>query len=121
MGRMPEPSTRATPPRVELLWWRGCPSTPDALEELRIALDEAGLDPEEIEVREIETEEQALEETFVGSPTIRINGRDVEEQSVMRPGLTCRVYRLRDGRPSPTPDPEELRTAVQSAVGRAEA
>ena len=112
---------RATPPRVELLWWRGCPSTPDALEELRIALDEAGLDPEEIEVREIETEEQALEETFVGSPTIRINGRDVEEQSVMRPGLTCRVYRLRDGRPSPTPDPEELRTAVQSAVARAKA
>ena len=84
-------------------------------------MDEAGLDPGEIEVREIETEEQALEEAFVGSPTIRINGRDVEEPSVMRPGLTCRVYRLRDGRPSPTPDPEELRTAVQSAVARAKA
>ena len=118
---MTDTSTRANPPRVELLWWTGCPSTPDALEELRTALEEAGLDPGAIEVREIETEEQALEETFVGSPTIRIDGRDVEEQSVMRPGLTCRVYRLRDGRPSPTPDPEELRTAVQSAVGRAEA
>ena len=84
-------------------------------------MDEAGLDPGDIEVREIETEEQALEEAFVGSPTIRLNGRDVEEQSGQRPALTCRLYRLRDGRPSPTPDPEELRTAVQSAVARTEA
>jgi len=112
---------RATAPRVELLWWSGCPSTPNALEELRTALDEAGLDPEEIELREIETEEQALEETFVGSPTIRINGRDVDEQSVAHPALTCRLYRLRDGRPSPTPDPEELRAAVQSAVTQEDA
>jgi len=118
---MSVPSTGATPPRVELLWWSGCPSTPDALEELRRVLAEAGLDPEEIEVREVETEEQALEDNFVGSPTIRIDGRDVAEQSGQRPGLTCRVYRLRDGRPSPTPDPEELRTAVRSAVARAEA
>jgi hypothetical protein len=86
-----------------------------------MVLYEAGLDPEEIDVREVETEEQALEEDFVGSPTIRINGRDVEERSGWRAGLTCRVYRLRDGRPSPLPDPEELRAAVQAAVAQAEA
>lgn len=117
---MSEKSTRATAPRVELLWWRGCPSTPNALEELRTALDEAGLDAEEIEVREVETEEQALAENFPGSPTIRINGRDVEERSGARAGLTCRVYRLRDGRPSPTPDPEELRAAVEAAMAQEE-
>ena len=97
------------------------PSTPQALEELRMALAEAGLDPEEIEVREVESEEQALEEHFLGSPTIRINGRDVEQESGTRPGLACRVYRMRDGRPSPTPDPEELRAAVEAAVAQAEA
>jgi glutaredoxin len=115
---MPEPSTRATPPRVELLWWTGCPSTGGALEELRMVLAEAGLDPEEIDVREVETEEQAFQENFVGSPTIRINGRDIEDSSGQRPGLACRVYRLGDGRPSPTPDPEELRAAVRSAVAQ---
>ena len=29
--------------------------------------------------------------------------------------LTCRVYRLRDGRVSPTPDPEDVRAAVRRA------
>jgi hypothetical protein len=79
-------------------------------------LGEAGLDHEAIEIRSVETDQQAREEDFVGSPTIRINGRDVEERSGERAGLTCRVYRLRDGRPSPTPDPEDLRAAVQTAA-----
>jgi hypothetical protein len=30
-------------------------------------------------------------------------------------GLTCRLYRLGDGRPSPTPDPEDVRAAVRRA------
>ncbi len=76
-------------------------------------LSEAGLDPEAIEVREVETDEQAREEDFVGSPTIRVDGRDVEPSSGERPGLTCRVYRLRDGRISPTPDPEDIRDAIR--------
>jgi hypothetical protein len=114
---MAETGTRPRPPHVELLWWSGCPSTSHALEDLRTALGEAGLDPEAIEIRQVETDEQAREEDFVGSPTIRINGRDVEERSGEWPGLTCRVYRLRDGRSSPTPDPEDLHAAVQAAAG----
>lgn len=83
-------------------------------------LSEAGLDPEAIEVRRIETDEQAREEDFVGSPTIRVNGRDLERSSGESPGLTCRVYRLRDGRFSPTPDPEGLRAALHAARSEAE-
>ena len=114
---MTETDTRAPRPRVELLWWNGCPSTPRALSELRTVLGEAGLDPGAVELRQIETHEQALKEAFAGSPTIRIDGLDVEESSAERPGLTCRVYRLRDGRASPTPDPEDLRAALQAATG----
>jgi hypothetical protein len=114
---MTETGTRAPHPRVEILWWSGCPSTPRALSELRTAPGEAGLDPEAVEVREIETDEQALKEAFAGSPTIRIDGRDVAQSSGERPGLTCRVYRLRDGRASPTPDPEDLRAALAAATG----
>ena len=79
-------------------------------------LSESGVDPEVMEVRQVETDEQAREEGFVGSPTIRIDGRDVEPSSGERPGLTCRVYRLRDGRFSPTPDPGDVRAAVQAAA-----
>ena len=107
----------AREPRVELLWWEGCPSTPRALEDLRAAMTEVGLDPGALEVRRIESEAQSVAEGFVGSPTIRIDGRDPQPPVEDRPALACRLYRLRDGRPSPTPDPEDLRDALLAAVG----
>ena len=101
--------------RVELLWWQGCPSTPEALEQLREVLRAEGLDPDAVEVVEVESDEQAERERFQGSPTIRIDGRDPVPANGDPVGLSCRVYRLRDGRPSPTPDPADLRDAVRSA------
>ena len=101
--------------KVELLWWEGCPSHPQALEELRSILSAEGLDPGAVELREVESDEQAERERFPGSPTIRIDGEDAIAPAQGDPvGLTCRVYRLRDGRPSPTPDPEDLRDAIRS-------
>ena len=103
-------------PKVEVLWWEGCPSTPETLEQLRAVLREEGLDPDAVEVRRIDTEEQAGREGFVGSPTIRIEGEEVQPPEVDEPpGLTCRVYRLRDGRISATPDPEDVRDLIVKA------
>ena len=108
-----------TAPKVEMLWWEGCPSWGRALEQLRAAMSEAGLDPAAIELREVPTEEQARRQRFVGSPTIRVDGRDVQPPPDGEPlGLTCRVYRLRDGRISPTPDPSDLRDALMAAQKR---
>jgi hypothetical protein len=105
-----------TQPRVELLFWEGCPSHPQALGELRAAMPALGLDPAAVVVREVDTDEAAERERFVGSPTIRIDGVDVQEPGDEPIGLTCRVYRLRDGRISPTPDPADLRDALQAAM-----
>jgi hypothetical protein len=102
--------------QVELLFWAGCPSHPQALDDLRAALAEAGLDPDSVIVREIVTEGAAAEEGFVGSPTIRIDGIDVAPPRGEPTGLTCRIYRRRDGRISPTPDPADLREAVRAAA-----
>jgi hypothetical protein len=99
-------------PRVELLWWEGCPSWPQALEELRDAMRAAGLDPERIEMQHVETDDAAGELRFVGSPTIRIDGEDIVPPGDEPTGLTCRIYRLRDGRVSPLPDPADLREAL---------
>jgi alkanesulfonate monooxygenase SsuD/methylene tetrahydromethanopterin reductase-like flavin-dependent oxidoreductase (luciferase family) len=102
--------------RVELLWWEGCPSHETALADLREAMRDEGLDPEAVEVREIVDDEQAERERFTGSPTILIDGRDAlpsADGEVL--GLSCRIYRLRDGRPSPTPDPADLRDAIRRA------
>jgi predicted methyltransferase len=101
---------------VELLWWDGCPSHPEALDALERILREEGV---EAQVRriEIESDEQARRERFPGSPTIRIDGEDVVPSEQAEPySLTCRVYRTRDGRVSPLPDPEDLREAVRRAV-----
>ena len=107
--------------RVELLFWAGCPSHPAALSDLRAALSEAGLDPESVIVREVRTEDEARAEGFVGSPTIRVDGRDVQPAAGEPLGLTCRVYRRRDGRYSSTPDPADVRDALRTATEAAHA
>ena len=102
--------------QVELLFWDGCPSHPAALADLRAALAEVGADPAAVRVREVSTDAGAAAEAFVGSPTIRIDGRDVQPPGDEPAGLTCRVYRRRDGRISPTPDPDDLRDALRAAL-----
>ena len=106
--------------RVELLWWDGCPSHPEALESLRQVLAAEGLDPGAVMLREVVSDEDAAAQRFPGSPTIRIDGEDVVPTGEAEPfSLTCRVYRLRDGRVSPIPDLEDLRAAVRAAKGAA--
>lgn len=106
------------PVRVELLYWPGCPSHEKALAELRSAMSELGHDPGTIVVRELTTDADAEREHFVGSPTVRVAGVDIDPASAAdHPvGLACRVYRRRDGRFAPTPDPADLRDALARAV-----
>ncbi len=103
-------------PTVQLLWWEGCPNWEEALEMLREGMASLGLDPGAIEIRQVRTDTDAESEEFVGSPTIRIDGRDVQPPGDEPIGLTCRVYRLRDGRVSPLPDPADVRETLESAI-----
>jgi hypothetical protein len=105
-----------TQPTVELLFWEGCPSHPQALADLRAAMVELGLEPDAIVVREVDTDERAANERFVGSPTIRIDGVDVQDPGDEPAALTCRVYHRRDGRISPVPDPADVRDALHDAL-----
>ena len=101
-------------PRVELLWWEGCPSTDEALAILREEMAELGLDPGAIHPRKVSTDAEARREEFVGSPTIRVDGRDVDPAGDEQPpSLSCRIYRLPDGRPSPVPTRAQLEDALR--------
>jgi hypothetical protein len=101
---------------VELLWWDGCPSHPEALADLQRVLREEGVETDVSRI-EITDDEQARRERFPGSPTIRINGEDIIPPGDGEPcSLTCRVYRTRDGRISAVPDPEDVRAAVRRAT-----
>jgi len=84
---------------------------------LRELMEENGLDPASIEVRQIDTDAEAERESFPGSPTIRIEGEDVQPPGDAPIGLSCRVYRLRDGRPSPLPDRRDLEEALRAVRG----
>jgi len=102
-------------PGVELLWWVGCPSWEQARHLVREEMAAAGLDPERLEVRELRTDEEAAREGFPGSPTVRVDGRDIQDAGEGPIGLTCRVYRLRDGRISALPDPADVRDALRAS------
>jgi hypothetical protein len=98
--------------KVDFLFWRGCPSHPEARELLAEVLAARAIEAEVVE-REVTTEEEARELAFPGSPTIRVDGRDVDpEGASARPSLTCRIYHLPDGRVSPVPSREQLEEAL---------
>jgi len=74
-----------------------------------------------VHTREVETDDDAHAAGFVGSPTILIDGKDLVPAADGEPiGLSCRVYRRRDGRVSPVPDPDDLRDALRRAAARTE-
>ncbi len=76
-------------------------------------MDEEGT-PAEVEVVKVETEEQARELRFVGSPTIRVDGQDIHPPSDAYYSLTCRAYRLEDDRISPLPSKDMIRRAFRA-------
>lgn len=96
--------------RVEVLFVPGCPNYEPALERLKRVLVSEGLD---IEVHgvPVNTGEDATALMFPGSPTIRIDGEDVEPDGTNALGLICRLYANQTGVPSE----ETLRLAVSRA------
>jgi hypothetical protein len=104
--------------KIELFYWEGCPSHPEALELLNAVLAERGIESPVL-MHEVFTHDEAEELSFPGSPTIRIDGRDVDPRGAQsQPALVCRVYRLPDGRSSPVPSREQLENALKGAPPR---
>jgi len=101
--------------RVSFLYYEECPSHDLALERLREVMTEEGIF-KEVEVFKVETEDQARELRFVGSPTIRVEGQDIDPPSDSRYVLTCRTYLLEDDRISPLPSKDMIRRALRSVA-----
>src|SRR5262245_64879702 len=96
---------------VELLYFDGCPHYPAALDMVqRIASEEGvALDLTLVDV----TAEVAQERRFLGSPSIRVDGVDVEPGAEERETFVfgCRVYRTDSGLDG-LPDDRWVRTAL---------
>lgn len=103
---------------IEFFYWRECPSHERALAMLVEELNRHGVARDHVRITEIRTEADAQRERFRGSPTIVFDGVDLQDPGDQPVGLTCRVYRKRDGRISPLPDEEDLRDAVAAYAAR---
>jgi hypothetical protein len=99
-------------PTVELLYFDGCPNL-EAVHALvqRVAVD-AGITPD---LRLVKVSSRNVERLrFLGSPTVRVNGHDVEPGADERTTfmLACRVYETPSGL-SGQPATEWLRAALK--------
>jgi hypothetical protein len=105
--------------KVELLYFDDCPSYARFLPRLEALIERAGVDAD-VELRRVESPDAAHAERFLGSPTVRVEGRDIEPGADERTdfGLKCRLYRTPDGLQG-TP-PEDRVLAALGATGHQE-
>ena len=101
--------------KIELYYFDDCPSYERARENLKEALRWEGL-AQKVEMVLVASEADAQVQRFIGSPTIRINGIDVEgpEAEEKGYGYGCRIY-AQNGRSAGWPSVEQIRQALQAA------
>lgn len=91
--------------KVEVLYFDGCPSYEALMPRLRELMAATGVEAP-VELRHVESVEVAERERFLGSPTLRVNGQDVDPTAGERTdfGLKCRLYPGADGLRGTVPD-----------------
>jgi hypothetical protein len=85
---------------VEVLFFEGCPSVDLALERVHEAVAAASLDGQVTVVQtNVRDNEDAQRRRFLGSPSVRVDGRDVDPAASARAdfGIQCRVYPTENG------------------------
>ena len=96
--------------RIEVLYTPGCPNYLPAVERIEKVLASESLRAE-IRSVAVSSDAEAMKLMFPGSPTIRVDGEDVEPDQTITPGLKCRLYANLSGVPSE----EMLRLALSRA------
>ena len=104
--------------KVEILYLAGCPNYSPAVGRVQEALRQEGVLAEMVEV-EVSDAATARTVGFLGSPSVRIDGQDVEPpaRSAQEFGLMCRTY-PDNGRHAGVPPLEWIRAAVREAKER---
>jgi len=96
--------------KIEILYVPGCPNYQPTFERLQSVLMSESVKAG-IQGIAVTTEGEAKVLSFPGSPTVRVNGEDVEPHKTSAPSLACRLYENRSGIPSE----ELLRKAISDA------
>lgn len=104
---------------VEILYFEGCPNSDAAFARVReaVASESAAADVRMVEVRDTD---DAMARRFLGSPTIRVDGHDVETDARLRRdyGFLCRTYRTPAGTVDGAPPLQTIIEAIKNAIRR---
>jgi hypothetical protein len=99
--------------KVEVLYFEGCPNHKAAVERVQSVMNEQGIAPNLAEV-EVPDAEAAKAVGFLGSPSIRVNGLDIDPTSrtATGSGFACRYYA------GGLPSEDMIRAALREAQGQ---
>ena len=100
--------------QIEILYFEGCPHWRQSLKELNEVLKMVGI-AEEVNLTQVNSIEEAERLEFLGSPTIRIEGSDVEPDIPGSGyGMECRIY-WDDGKATGNPPRQWIAAAIDAA------
>jgi len=101
--------------KIEIMTISGCPNASGTLRLVTDVLAAEGLEAQvtTVEIKEVA---EAKARGFLGSPTVRVDGADIEtaRREERTPSLSCRVYPAATGLAG-TPPREMIRAALRSA------
>jgi mercuric ion transport protein len=104
--------------KIEVLYIADCPNHQQVVERVQEVLSSAGIHDTVAQV-EVRDTAEAEKWRFIGSPTVRIDGVDIEPEArtVRHFGLGCRSY-AEDGRRSGSPSAQLIWRALQESQGK---
>jgi hypothetical protein len=98
---------------LEVLVFDGCPNVDATLARARAAIESSNM-PAELRLVRVASDDEARRLRFLGSPTVRVDGVDVDRTAKRRDdfGLQCRIYSV-SGRLESAPPEEWIAAALR--------
>lgn len=102
--------------KIEILYFEGCPSHGPTVELVEEIVERLAVDADLVQV-EVPNQERAAVLGFLGSPSVRIDGRDIEPDAAPPAkggAIGCRLYKTADGLRG-VPPSQLLEAAIRGA------
>ena len=99
--------------KIEFLYFEGCPNSKPALNNLKNIIEEEGIQAD-LKIINVQSNKQVEEIGFQGSPSIRINGQDLEEKKEGF-AFSCRIYEI-NGEKTGVPSKNFIRNKMHSIL-----
>ena len=110
-------NSKAGAMNIEIYYFEGCPTYIETAENLKFVLNDLWINSS-FKMVEVKSAEEAISKKFMGSPTVRVDGTDIEE----REGdyvFGCRIYNI-DGQTTGTPTKAFLKSKIISYLKKNE-